>query len=89
MDSLKDGKQMVPFPHRLNADGTFDSICPKCFHTVATGRPEAIALIEKQHSCSGLEELAIHRLNTMFVQGGIMGTSLLGIAGVLRRKFRV
>jgi hypothetical protein len=29
------------FPHRKNADGTFDSICPICFRTVASGMRES------------------------------------------------
>jgi hypothetical protein len=28
------------FPHRLNRDGTFDSICRRCFATVASARDE-------------------------------------------------
>jgi hypothetical protein len=41
-----------PFPHRRNPDGSFDSICPKCFRTVATRRDEAdLAQAERDHVC--------------------------------------
>jgi len=32
--------QSVTFAHRHNEDGTVDSICRRCFLTVATGRTE-------------------------------------------------
>jgi len=41
-----------PFPHRRNPDGSFDSICRKCFRTVATRRNEAdLAQAEREHVC--------------------------------------
>ena len=41
-----------PFPHRQNPDGSFDSICPKCFRTVATRQNEAdLAQAERDHVC--------------------------------------
>jgi hypothetical protein len=44
------------FPHRHNADGTFDSICPTCFATVGTNRNEAILrLHELAHDCNPVE----------------------------------
>lgn len=43
-----------PFPHRRNPDGSFDSICLKCFRTVATQRNEAdLAQAERDHVCEG------------------------------------
>ena len=40
------------FVHRENRDGTFDSICPACFDTVATAAREAdLAKYEKPHVC--------------------------------------
>jgi hypothetical protein len=41
------------FPQRRNADGSFDSICPRCFITVARhmARPE-IETEEQNHICS-------------------------------------
>jgi hypothetical protein len=40
------------FPHRLNEDGTFDSICPKCFDTVATAESESgLEKGELSHIC--------------------------------------
>lgn len=44
------------FPHRRNADGTYDSICTKCFVTVASTNNEADLLkAEEAHICSGLD----------------------------------
>jgi hypothetical protein len=41
-----------PFPHRENPDGTFDSICPVCFLTVARRREEMqLREIELRHVC--------------------------------------
>jgi hypothetical protein len=40
------------FPHRHNADGTWDSICKRCFNTVAHCETESeLALHEKEHVC--------------------------------------
>ncbi len=40
------------FAHRQNGDGTIDSICLDCFHTVATGdSSEALMLQEAGHKC--------------------------------------
>jgi hypothetical protein len=40
------------FPHRKNADGSWDSICSKCFRTVATAKSERIlADAEANHVC--------------------------------------
>jgi hypothetical protein len=41
-----------PFPHRHNRDGSYDSICLKCYATVASFRDEAeLAAPERDHSC--------------------------------------
>lgn len=41
------------FAHRVNRDGTIDSICRDCFATVATVEREAdLANAEKDHVCS-------------------------------------
>ena len=40
------------FPHSTNRDGTIDSICPRCFMTVATSRNEAdLDRMELLHEC--------------------------------------
>ena len=40
------------FPHRRNWDGTFDSICPSCFVTIATKDSETeLAAAEAAHIC--------------------------------------
>jgi hypothetical protein len=50
------------FPLRLNHDGSYSSLCPYCFCTVArrVSRDEAIAK-ELRHQCSGfaLEEVRL------------------------------
>ena len=40
------------FPRRPNADGTYDSICPSCYRTIARGTPEALSFAEESHLCS-------------------------------------
>ena len=41
-----------PFSHRKNRDGTFDSICPHCFRTIANRTTEAqLAKDEFRHVC--------------------------------------
>ncbi len=40
------------FPHRLNRDGSFDSICLKCFATVASTATEVeLAAHDRIHAC--------------------------------------
>jgi len=40
------------FPHRLNADGSYNSICTLCRLTVATANPESeLAHHEQNHKC--------------------------------------
>jgi hypothetical protein len=41
------------FPHRLNADGAYDSICTLCRVTVASTRVEAdLSQHERSHKCN-------------------------------------
>ena len=41
------------FAHRCNADGTFDSICLYCFHTVGTTAAEPeLDPYEAKHQCN-------------------------------------
>jgi hypothetical protein len=43
----------IGYPHRLNRDGTWDSICKKCFHTIANCKTEReLADFEKAHVCN-------------------------------------
>ena len=43
----------IPFyPHRQNRDGSFDSICPRCFAIVASAtKVTELHTSEKQHTC--------------------------------------
>ena len=51
------------FPHRENEDGTFDSICPVCFLTVAYHKVKfQLAEIECKHVCERRNgEIGWHR----------------------------
>jgi hypothetical protein len=52
------------FPHRQNADGSFDSICSECFRTVATASTEAgLEAEERAHPdrCKGFSLTALYR----------------------------
>jgi hypothetical protein len=49
------------FPHRQYPDGSFDSICPQCFVTVATRRTEAeLQRAESEHECKGFDLGRMH-----------------------------
>jgi hypothetical protein len=40
------------FPHRLNRDRSFDSICPICFATIANEKSESdLAEFDRDHVC--------------------------------------
>jgi hypothetical protein len=40
------------FPHRINRDGTIDSICSRCYVTIGTSTTEAdLERIEMTHVC--------------------------------------
>lgn len=44
------------FPHKQNPDSTFDSICTKCFTTLATSSKEAdLKAAEDAHVCPGFD----------------------------------
>ena len=59
---LRTDSKMGHFPHRQNHDGTFDSICPECFKTVASDLNEAkLRRHEKRHVC---EAGSLHKPET-------------------------
>jgi hypothetical protein len=40
------------YPHRLNEEGSYDSICRACFATVVRGKAESeLAAYEEAHIC--------------------------------------
>jgi len=42
----------MQFPHRINRDGTIDSICSRCYVTIGTSTTEAdLARLEAAHFC--------------------------------------
>jgi hypothetical protein len=49
------------FAHRHNSDGSYDSICFKCYATAATaGKEEALSSAESAHVC---DPMALYRAN--------------------------
>jgi hypothetical protein len=47
------------FAHRVNLDGTIDSICLYCFRTVATSHDESTLLLHQaRHVCDALAQIA-------------------------------
>ena len=53
------------FAHRHNTDGTIDSICSRCFQTIATVLVEAdLPRIESRHVCVPHNLERIERLNS-------------------------
>jgi hypothetical protein len=51
------------FPHRLNADGSYDSICTLCRLTVATAKAEDdLARHERKHECNPVRLYQLHEL---------------------------
>ena len=49
------------FPHRHNADGSFDSICTECLATVATRKTEdELYLAELSHVCDPLRHCHVN-----------------------------
>jgi hypothetical protein len=51
------------FPHRLNADGSYDSICKECFRTVATEEEEdKLRDRELQHVCEARDILSLTKV---------------------------
>jgi hypothetical protein len=48
----EDDHKYWSFAHRLNRNGTFDSICPKCFLTVGNATHEVdLVCFERCHVC--------------------------------------
>ena len=44
--------ESLTFPHRKNADGTVDSICPECYATIACVTNESeLEIYERLHEC--------------------------------------
>jgi hypothetical protein len=57
------GPEAVHFPHRLNHNGTIDSICPKCFATIGTSMWEAdLDRSESRHICESWRLAQFNRI---------------------------
>ncbi len=62
------------YAHREKADGSFDSICLRCYRTASTATSEAaLANGERTHFCSG-DEPSHHPLNDRRQRSGSQGT---------------
>jgi hypothetical protein len=62
------------YAHRHNDDGTFDSICLRCFHTVTTANSEPeLVFGEARHSCapdSTVHTRSVEKLLRQFTTSG-------------------
>lgn len=62
------------YSHRHNADHTFDSICHRCFRTIATEASEAaLGAHELQHNCVMFAKNDTAAVNTPCVATGRAG----------------
>jgi len=58
MDDGDNPKGAGEFAHRVNLDGTIDSICLYCFRTIATSQDESTLLFRQaQHICDALAQI--------------------------------
>ena len=49
---MRDDLEIPFFPHKLNRDGTYDSICLQCFATVATAPVSSdLDRYDLEHKC--------------------------------------
>jgi hypothetical protein len=68
------------FPHRFNADGSYDSICTLCHLTVATAKTEAHLLQhERSHKCDPVRLYQV----SQYAQGPAQPQSRNSAAGLL------
>jgi hypothetical protein len=59
------------FPHRLNRNGSYDSICTTCLATVSTQLREAdLVAAEEEHVCDSLS-MAARQGATRFSEGPV------------------
>jgi hypothetical protein len=57
---------MSNFPHRFNADGSYDSICTLCHMTVAKAKVEAeLFQHERTHRCSPIRLYQVSQYPSM------------------------
>jgi len=53
----------MPFPHRINSDGTIDSICDQCFATIGTSIAESeLKQLEATHTCEPARVAYYHHI---------------------------
>ncbi len=54
---------MSGFSHRPNNDGSVDSICLRCFRTIASNnKGRSIAMMESQHECDPVDLMRFEHL---------------------------
>jgi hypothetical protein len=76
-DNGADSRERI-FPRRPNVDGTYDSICPSCYRTIARGTAEALSFAEESHSCS--DEFLSQSLNPVVQWNQLPAPQLLRLA---------
>jgi hypothetical protein len=71
-------KTHIAFPHRRNSDGTIDSICKRCFVTIATEATDAeLEGAERAHICQGFDAVWMnHRTDQERLPTRTQGTRL-------------
>ena len=53
----------MPFPHRINSDGTIDSICDQCFATVGISASDSdLKQLEAAHICEPARVAYYHQI---------------------------
>jgi hypothetical protein len=54
------GTSVRTYPHRKNADGTWESICSDCLRTIAKVKDETdLEVIDRIHDCAQFERSGI------------------------------
>ena len=86
-DNGADSRERI-FPRRPNVDGTYDSICPSCYRTIASGTAEALSFAEESHSCGN--QFLSQSLNPFVHRSELPAPQLLRLAidSETRRTYR-
>jgi hypothetical protein len=63
---MRDDLEIPFFPHRLNQDGSYDSICLRCCSTIATARlASELDEFDLAHTCGAAHRGFLHRIRAM------------------------
>ncbi len=73
--------QALAYSHRKNPNQTYDSICHRCFSTVATESNEsALAKHEQQHECGAMAQARTLMHKDTYMSAGRMISSSVDAA---------